>query len=66
VESKHLPRKQKAEVWEYIANNNLVGANRVLGEIYQILRSLVTFPTGATVGSTSPHGRCGFNQYANM
>lgn len=32
------------EIWEYIAANNLVAADRVLDEIYQMLRSLVAFP----------------------
>ena len=32
------------EIWEYIAADNLVAADRVLDEIYQMLRSLVAFP----------------------
>ena len=32
------------EIWEYIAADNLVAAERVLDEIYQMLRSLVAFP----------------------
>jgi toxin ParE1/3/4 len=32
------------EIWEYIAADNLAAADRVLDEIYQMLRSLVTFP----------------------
>ena len=32
------------EIWEYIAADNLVAADRVLDEIRQMLRSLVAFP----------------------
>ena len=32
------------EIWEYIAADNLDAADRVLDEIYQMLRSLVAFP----------------------
>ena len=32
------------EIWEYIAADNLVAADRVLDKIYQTLRSLVAFP----------------------
>jgi plasmid stabilization system protein ParE len=32
------------EIWDYIAADNLVAADRVLDEIYQMLRSLVAFP----------------------
>src|ERR1700731_2262617 len=32
------------EIWEYIADDNLDAADRVLGEIYQTIQSLVAFP----------------------
>ncbi len=32
------------EIWEYIANDNLDAADRVLDEIYQTVRSLLAFP----------------------
>jgi plasmid stabilization system protein ParE len=32
------------EIWEYIAADNLIAADRVLDEIRQMLRSLVAFP----------------------
>lgn len=32
------------EIWEYIADDNLDAADRVLEEIFQTIRSLVTFP----------------------
>ena len=33
-----------AEIWEYIAADNLDAADRVLQEIYEAVQSLVTFP----------------------
>jgi toxin ParE1/3/4 len=32
------------EIWEYIADDNLDAADRVLEEIFQTIRSLVAFP----------------------
>jgi len=32
------------EIWEFIASDNLTAADRVLDEIYETIRSLVTFP----------------------
>ena len=32
------------EIWEYIADDNLDAADRVLEEIYQTIQSLVAFP----------------------
>jgi toxin ParE1/3/4 len=32
------------EIWEYIAADNVDAADRTLEEIYQVIRSLVTFP----------------------
>jgi toxin ParE1/3/4 len=32
------------EIWEYIADDNLDAADRVIEEIYQTIRSLVAFP----------------------
>jgi toxin ParE1/3/4 len=32
------------EIWEYIAADNLDAADRLVEEIYQMLRSLVAFP----------------------
>jgi plasmid stabilization system protein ParE len=32
------------EIWEYIATDNLDAANRILGEVDETIRSLVSFP----------------------
>lgn len=31
-------------IWEYIADDNLDAADRILEELYEVIRSLVTFP----------------------
>lgn len=54
------------EIWEYIAEDNPAGADRVIDEIEATLEALVPLPLRGYNARTSHHGLCASFWSANI